>query len=44
MREIKDLTGKTFNGIKVIDYFGQDKHGNKMYIKFYPNTEDKQND
>ncbi|WP_047504238.1 MULTISPECIES: hypothetical protein [Staphylococcus] len=26
MRKIKDLTGKTFNGIKVIDYFGQDKH------------------
>ncbi|MDN6671817.1 MAG: hypothetical protein L0L07_05915, partial [Staphylococcus equorum] len=22
----------------------RDKHGNKMYIKFYPNTEDKQNE
>ena len=26
MRKIKDLTGKTFNGIKIINYFGQDKH------------------
>lgn len=29
---------------KYVELVARDKHGNKMFIKFYPNEEDKNND